>query len=88
MPRKIIHFFIILAFLFFPVFCWSAELDALKADFLRGNYRKVIFEAQGRADRINFRSSDEPNYILGLSYLKESNLAKAEESFKRILNVL
>ncbi len=85
MHRKIVHFPIIFTFLLFPVLCWSAELDALKADFLRGNYRRVIFEAQAQVDRINFRSSDEPNYILGLSYLKESNLALAEESFKRVL---
>ena len=85
MRRKIIPLFIFFAAMFFPVFCWPAELDALKADFLRGNYRRVIFEGQAQVDRINLRRADELNCILGLSYLKEHNLAAAEESFKRVL---
>lgn len=85
MHRKIIPFFIFSVSIFFPVFCWPAELDALKADFLRGNYRRVIFEGQAQVDRINLRGSDELSCILGLSYLKESDLAAAEEFFKRVL---
>ncbi len=85
MHRKIIPLFIFSVSIFFPVFCWPAELDALKADFLRGNYRRVIFEGQAQVDRINIRRADELNCILGLSYLKEHNLAAAEESFKRVL---
>ncbi|MDP2044030.1 MAG: SPOR domain-containing protein [Candidatus Omnitrophota bacterium] len=83
--RKIIPLFIFCASIFFPVFCWPAELDALKADFLRGNYRRVILEGQAQVERINLRGSDELSCILGLSYLKESDLAAARESFKRVL---
>lgn len=83
--RKIIPIFIFCASIFFPVFCWPAELDALKADFLRGNYRRVILEGQAQVERINLRGADELSYILGLSYLKESDLASAQESFKRVL---
>jgi hypothetical protein len=42
----------ILAFLVFFIlksFCWAAEIDALKTDFLQGNYRRVIFEGQSQA---------------------------------------
>lgn len=85
MHRKIIQLFIFSISIFFPVFCWPAELDALKADFLRGNYRRVIFEGQAQVERINIRGVDELSCILGLSYLKESDLAAAEESFKRVL---
>lgn len=85
MHRKIIQLFIFSISIFFPAFCWPAELDALKADFLRGNYRRVIFEGQAQVDRINLRAADELGCILGLSYLKEGDLAAAEESFKRVL---
>jgi len=79
----------ILAFLVFFILqsiCWAAEVDALKTDFLQGNYRRVIFEGQAQVDRMNFSNTDELNYILGLSYLKESKLDLAQDCFRRILN--
>ncbi len=85
MLRKIIPLLIFFVSMFPPVFCWPAELDALKADFLRGNYQRVIFEGHAQVERINLRRADELNCILGLSYLKEHNLAAAQESFKRVL---
>ncbi len=86
--RKIIQICVLAGFLFYPLFCWSADLDRIKADFLRRNYRRVIFEGLAQLDRINIRSSDELNYIMGLSYLKENNLGQAQESFKRTLKNL
>ena len=83
--RKIIQICVLAGFLFYPVLCWPADLDRMKADFLRGNYRRVIFEGLAQLDRIDIRASDELNYILGLSYLKENNLGQAQESFKRAL---
>lgn len=77
----------ILAFLVFfvlPGFCWALDIDTLKADFLRGNYRRVIFE--GQADRMHLGNTDELNYTLGLSYLKESKLSLAGDCFRNILN--
>lgn len=70
----------------FPGFCWALDLDALKADFLQGNYRRVIFEGQAQVDRMHLGNTDELNYILGLSYLKESKLDLASDCFRRILN--
>lgn len=66
--------------------CLAAGLEALKVDFLQGNYRRVIFEGQAQLDRINIGGTDELSYILGLSYLKESEISLAQGCFRRILN--
>jgi tetratricopeptide (TPR) repeat protein len=79
-------YLIVLVSLILPAICWAVELDILKADFLQGNYRRVIFEGQAQVERINFGGSDELNYILGLSYLKEEKLALAQNCFRRILD--
>ncbi|MHB8139539.1 MAG: SPOR domain-containing protein [Smithellaceae bacterium] len=79
----------ILAFWFFlilPNFCWALDLDTLKTDFLQGNYRRVIFEGQAQVDRMHPGNADELNYILGLSYFKESKLDLAQDCFRRILS--
>ncbi|MDP2927623.1 MAG: SPOR domain-containing protein [Candidatus Omnitrophota bacterium] len=80
---------LILVFCFFlilPNFCWALDMDTLKTDFLQGNYRRVIFEGQAQVDRMHLGDTDELNYILGLSYLKESKLELAGDCFRRILN--
>ncbi|MDP2831057.1 MAG: SPOR domain-containing protein [Candidatus Omnitrophota bacterium] len=69
-----------------PGFCWAADLDTLKTDFLQGNYRRVIFEGQAQLSRMHLGNRDELNYILGLSYLKESKLDLAGDCFRSILN--
>ena len=70
----------------FPIISFAADLESLKADFLQGNYRRVIFEGQAQVERINIGNTDELNYILGLSYLKEGKLNLAEVCFRSILN--
>lgn len=72
--------------LILPNFCWALDMDTLKADFLQGNYRRVIFEGQAEVERVHLGNTDELNYILGLSYLKESKLDLAQDCFRRILN--
>ncbi|MFA5092932.1 MAG: SPOR domain-containing protein [Candidatus Omnitrophota bacterium] len=76
-------FIIFLVFFISPAFLWAANLDNLKADFLQGNYRRVIFESGSLINSIT--GNDELNYILGLSYLKEGGLDQAQNYFKRIL---
>jgi tetratricopeptide (TPR) repeat protein len=76
--------FIILAIFVFPVISSAANLDVLKTDFLQGNYRRVILEAQ--AGHFNIQGGDELSYLLGLSYLKEDKLEQAQEYFQRILS--
>jgi len=84
--QKVKLILVLLVFFIFPVICWAAQMDALKIDFLQGNYRRVIFEGQAQIDRMNLSNTDELNYILGLSYLKESKLDAAQNCFRRILN--
>ncbi|MBU0547450.1 MAG: SPOR domain-containing protein [Candidatus Omnitrophica bacterium] len=78
--------FIILTIFVFPVISWAANLETLKADFLQGNYRRVMFEAQAQVGRFNIQGTDELDYLLGLSYLKEDKLEQAQECFRRILS--
>ncbi|MEI6831777.1 MAG: SPOR domain-containing protein [Candidatus Omnitrophota bacterium] len=85
MNKKNLLSIIVFVLFSFPSFCSAAELNTIKADFLAGNYRRVIFEGQVKIKKFNFDSSLELNYILGLSYLKEGNLVAAEESFKRVI---
>jgi len=77
---------VFLVYFIFPGFCWALEIDALKTDFLEGNYRRVIFEGQAQVQRLHLGNTDELNYILGLSYLAESKLDLAQACFRRILN--
>ncbi len=79
-------FFIILVFFIIPGIVQAADLENLKVDFLQGNYRRVIFEAQPLVDRADAGGAEELNYILGLSYLKEGKLEQSQHRFKRILN--
>jgi tetratricopeptide (TPR) repeat protein len=82
--KKFKVYIIVLAIFVFPVVIWAANLDTLKADFLQGNYRRVILEAQ--AGRFNIQGTDELNYLAGLSYLKEDKLGQAQECFRSILS--
>ncbi|MFH1191782.1 MAG: SPOR domain-containing protein [Candidatus Omnitrophota bacterium] len=84
--QKIKFILVFWFFLILPNFCWALDMDSLKADFLEGNYRRVIFEGQAQIDRVHLRNADELNYILGLSYLKESKIGLAQGCFQRILN--
>lgn len=86
MKDKRFVFFLII--LLSPVFLWAANLDNIKADFLQGNYRRVIFEGKPLVNGISIGGNDELNYILGLSYLKEGNLDQAQDFFKRVLDSL
>lgn len=67
-----------------PAACWAAGLDTIKADLLRGNYRRAVFEGEAQIGRINAADADELNYLLGLSYLKEEKLGQAGDCFKRV----
>ncbi len=84
--QKIKLILVFLASFVLPGFCWAADMDTLKTDFLQGNYRRVIFEGQAQLSRMHLGNTDELNYILGLSYLKESKLDLAGDCFRSILN--
>ncbi|PIQ84921.1 MAG: hypothetical protein COV73_06330 [Candidatus Omnitrophica bacterium CG11_big_fil_rev_8_21_14_0_20_43_6] len=84
--RKISLFLACLASLVLPGSAWALDLEVLKSNFLQGNYRRVIFEGQAGVNRLHLGNTDELNYILGLSYLKESKLDLAQDAFRRILS--
>ncbi|MDD5129355.1 MAG: SPOR domain-containing protein [Candidatus Omnitrophica bacterium] len=87
MRKLIIKVYLIVLFVFFiPVAAWAANLDALKADFLQGNYRRVILEGLAQKGHFNIQGADELNYLLGLSYLKEAKLEQAQDCLRSILN--
>ena len=84
--RKLKFYFIILVIFVFPALSRADNLDSLKADFLQGNYRRVILEGQAQISGFNIHGTDELNYLLGLSYLKEDKLDQAQECFQRLLS--
>jgi len=77
--------FVFLIFCIIPAIARAADLDSLKSDFLKGNYRRVIFEAQAFVNKADLGGAEELSYILGLSYLKEGKLEPAQDCFKHIL---
>lgn len=84
--EKLIIPSVIAVFLLLPSLAWAANLDALKADFLQGNYRRVILEASAQSGYFNIQSGDELNYILGLSYLKEEKIEQSRDCLRRVMN--
>ncbi|HPT39392.1 MAG TPA: SPOR domain-containing protein [Candidatus Omnitrophota bacterium] len=83
--KKIKFILIVLVFLVICRPALALDLESLKADFLQGNYRRVIFEGQPEAERAHLGNADDLNYILGLSYLKEFKIEPAQACFRRIL---
>jgi len=84
--RKFKFYLITLVIFVFPALSRADSLDNLKADFLQGNYRRVTLEAQAQMEGFNIHGTDELNYLLGLSYLKENKLDQAQECFQLILS--
>lgn len=76
----------ILCVLSFPSFLMAAGLDSVKIYFLKGNYHRVISEAEAQLGYFNIQGADDLNYLLGLSYMKAGNLGKAEECLRRVAN--
>jgi tetratricopeptide (TPR) repeat protein len=86
MLKKNKFILVLLLFFILPGICWALDLETLKIDFLQGNYRRVIFEGQAEAQRMHLGNTDELNYILGLSYLKEAKPDLAQDCFRRVLS--
>jgi tetratricopeptide (TPR) repeat protein len=84
--RKIKLFLLFLCVFTLPGAIFAAGLDSVKADFLQGNYRRVIFEAGPQSGHFSIQWADELEYLLGLSYLKEGRLDSAQECFRSIIN--
>jgi len=83
--KKFKVYLLFLSFFSLPLICNAADLQSLKVDFLQGNYRRVIFEGQLQAEGQEIRDLEELNYILGLSYLKETKTDLARACFNKVL---
>ena len=65
----------------------ALNLDSLKINFLRGDYKAAIAEGEKiLAGQSQTKESDELYYFMGLSYLKEGNYLRASDIFEIILN--
>lgn len=65
---------------------YALNLDKIKVYFLAGDYKSAILEGERLlASEAQSSHSDELYYILGLSYLKDSNYLRASDIFEIIL---
>ncbi|MEW6102100.1 MAG: SPOR domain-containing protein [Candidatus Omnitrophota bacterium] len=70
-------------------FVYALNLDSLKANLLKGNYKEAINEGEKiLAGTRKDDASDELYYLLGLSYLKDGNYLRASDIFEIILKEL
>ena len=58
---------------------YALNLDSLKANLLKGDYKAAISEGERLVARD--QRSDELYYLLGLCYLKDGNFLRSSESF-------
>lgn len=83
LKNKILPIALIIFIPFSTVF--AAELDNLKAEFLRGHYNNVIVEGRAKTDKVSASSVDELNYLVGLSLLKENRFEESQVYFNKVL---
>jgi len=73
-------------FFIFTFSCFALNLDKLKFDFIRGDYKSAIKEGENiLAEAKNSGDLDELYYFLGLSYLKDGNYLRAWDIFEIII---
>jgi len=86
MLKKIVNLVFFILFVLLVTRGYGLNLDKLKSDFLRGDYKSVILEGEKLLACYNRASDlDALYYILGLSYLKEGNYLRASDIFEIIL---
>jgi len=85
MKRLAVWFFSIMAAFNFSL-AFALNLDKVKVNFLSGDYKAAILEGEKMlAAQEQSPNIDELYYILGLSYLKDSNYLRASDIFEIIL---
>lgn len=66
---------------------YALNLERVKVAFLNGDYKSAIVEGEKILANTGQSSGvDELYYILGLSYLKDGNLLRAEDIFEIVIN--
>ena len=82
---RISYLILMILFSFTPAY--SANLDELKNNFLKGDYTLAIKEGERLlSESHNDEGLDELYYFLGLSYLKDGNYLRASDIFEIIIN--
>ncbi len=86
MVKKILVLFFLLSFPLI-VFASSVNVENIKINFLKGEYKICIKEGENllAGARRDTKNLDELYYYLGLSYLKDGNLLRAADIFDIIL---
>ena len=67
---------------------YCLNLENIKANFLKGDFKKVISEAEAilATSGASRPQLDDVHYFLGLAYLKDSNYNSAGRNFKAVLD--
>lgn len=88
MPSRIVNFVLLVSLVLLVESGYSLNLDKVKADFLKGDYKQAILEGEKILANTQPHSQhlDELYYILGLSYLKDGNFLRASDIFEIIFN--
>lgn len=85
--RYLVLFVVCVLYIVIFTDAYALDLTKMKTEFLKGDYKAAISEGEkiiGEASP-NTYGLDELYYILGLSYLKESNYLRAADIFEIIL---
>lgn len=85
MPKKII-FSLFIALFFSSGLGYCRDLEAVRLNFLKGDYKSAIAEGEKiLAGERFFVGCDKLYYLMGLSYLKEGNYLRASDIFEIII---
>ncbi len=87
MLKKITFLTLCVAFVLSAGTGFCLDLDKLKSDYLRGDYKAAIIEGERMLANSRISShSDELYYFLGLSYSRDGNYLRASDIFEIIIN--
>ena len=82
----LIYVFYFLFFIFYFSNAYALDLNNMKIDILKGDYKQAILEGEKiLATQEESRDLDELYYLLGMSYLKDGNYLRASDIFEIIL---
>jgi len=78
---------LLLGILVFYSSAYCRDIEAVKLNFLKGDYKAAILEGEKiLAGSKDFTGCDELYYFMGLSYLKDGNALRATDIFEIIIN--
>jgi tetratricopeptide (TPR) repeat protein len=80
--------FLMILFLSISAGAYALDIDPVKIQFLKGDYKAAITEGERILAQASANSPkiDELHYVLGLSYMKDGNLLRASDIFEIVIN--